>query len=662
MDDHSRIQMLSDRVYRQTRGHADAARPAPALDRPVAKRYRLVVRIGRGRLGEVYEAVDEANSGLGVEQRVAVQLIEAQFLTDPRVIGELERGYADLRTGSHPNIVKILDFGRDSDRHYLVMELLEGASMRFVLDDATVLSMDETIAVTRAAGDSLKYLHAKSIVHGAVSPENVFITYDYAVKLLDIVPLGRTVRPRYYVEDSDAQVPSNCDARDDVYGLACLTYELLSGAHPFNANSPLEAHRAGAQPEPIDFLSARQWHALARGLALERAGRTPTVGAFLAEFGITGTERLSARGDDVDGAGRPAAAPMPAAPVAAVPAQAPGAGFDAPRAPGAAGRASYGPRVERDEEYWHEPRRARDGASRTARFALTLAVLIGLGGAVFLYYERLREGAGELIAAVDERFAATRANEDSTRAVDLGVVPPPAGAEIGVRAPDAHAPESADARALPGAVGEPPVAASTPPGAPQAPRPHAGAASEPAQPAAGPHAASEERAAVAARAEAPADAAPPATAPPAGEAAAAPPSAGQRVPVEPGTADSAAPQADASAGPPRFEFTAAIVRVSERDASAAVVVRRTGDTSVPAAVEWWTEDGSALADEDYADLGQRTERFAAGQDTLTLHVPLIDDAIAERTESFGVYLGRYDAERRHLEALASTRVEIVDDD
>ena len=197
--------------------------------------------------------------------------------------------------------MKTLDFFRDGNSYYLVMELLEGLSLRSVLDDAApeALSLEETASIARAVGDGLQYLHAKSMVHGDLRPANVFITFDYVVKLLDVAPMNPLAGVPYRVEDA-AQGARSRDVRDDVYDLACLTYQLLSGRHPFNANSPHDAHRAGLVVTPLPHLTVRQWQAIAHGLALPRAQRTPSVAQFLSEFGISGTERLRAPADPAD--------------------------------------------------------------------------------------------------------------------------------------------------------------------------------------------------------------------------------------------------------------------------------------------------------------------------------------------------------------------------
>ncbi len=238
-------------------------------ERLVAHRYRPEKRIGRGRLGDIFEAVDEAGRDVGANRRVAIQLIDEKIAANSRIADNLGRAYALLQTSSHPNVVRILDFGMQPRMAYVVMDLLEGVSLRSVLAEAAPepLGVDETWPVILAVGDALQYLHAKGLTHGGLRPESVFVTLDYGVKLLDLAPHLPSLAP-FYVEDAAEESKAKSDPRDDVYGLACLTYELLSGRHPFNANTPLEAHRARLEPRPLSGLSLRDWDAVARGLEL----------------------------------------------------------------------------------------------------------------------------------------------------------------------------------------------------------------------------------------------------------------------------------------------------------------------------------------------------------------------------------------------------------
>lgn len=148
--------------------------------------------------------------------------------------------------------------------------------------------------------------------------------------------------------------------------------------------------------------------------------------------------------------------------------------------------------------------------------------------------------------------------------------------------------------------------------------------------------------------------APQPTAPPRQPRAAEP----ESPPAPPDTAPAKArPQAHAP-----FAFARSAVTVSESKDAVALTIRRSGDAAGTASVVWWCREGTAIANKDFADLGQRTETFAPGETSRTIFVPVIKDDKAEVNKHFFVHLGEYDAGHRHLQVLSTVRVEIDDDD
>jgi Protein tyrosine and serine/threonine kinase/Calx-beta domain len=558
-------------------------------DRLSERGYRLRARLGSGRLGAIYEAQDELSRISGSKHFVAVQLIDDKIAARPGFAAEFERGAAELKSIAHPNIVRLLEHGSDSNRYYLVNELLESASLRFVLNDAGVLPMPETIAVLGAVGDALQYLHAKSMVHGNLRPENVLVTFGYEVKLLDIVPGGWLLGPN----DALGVPARSPDKRDDVFGVACLAYEMLSGRHPFNGNSAQEAYRAGLEAAPIEGLTDRQWQALANALAVHRDDRTPSVAQLLEEFGVTRVQKLKAV---------VAAASAPPPPTYAAP--------DPPPAlarPVVAERATPAPL-----------RRSNVGA------LLLLLAVIGAGVAAWFYQEPIRQFATDLMSEVDVQM--NRASVTPDRAPASAPAPAPLETAPTVTE-DAPATVLAPGAKLPDAT-----ASSVPPSA--------AASSTTDEP-------------VPTAAEKVAEATQPATAPPAAAAPtiAAPTAAAPTAAAPIATAPTAPP------GPTRFDFTQPTVNVREGDVAARITIHRIGDLSKAAEVGWWTEGGTAVADVDYADLGARVERFAPGEASRTVYVPLTNDSVREPMKSFTMVLGRGAGD-----IVARTRVDIVDDD
>jgi hypothetical protein len=428
------------------------------------------------------------------------------------------------------------------------------------------------------------------------------------VKLLDVVPNGWLVNP------NDALgVPSRApDKRDDVFGLACLGYEMLAGRHPFNGNTAQEAYRAGLEAERVDGVAEREWRALAGALAVHRDDRTPSIQQFLDEFGVGSSQRLKT--------------------VVATPSAPPPPAYVAPEPPPALARPVYAERPAREKP-------ERRGILGTAVVILLLA---GLAAAAWYYREPLTVFSGDLMAEVETRMSAERASAD--RAAPQ---PPAAGSPEAplVTAPEVTDPEPAMVLA-PGASAPPTAAAKAPeieaPAVADAGTPEARAPVREQEPAV--------------MSPAP-DAAPPPTViePPTrpegqGPATAAPEPSMPAAPIP-------APSAPA-AGPARFAFAQGSATVREGDVAARITIRRTGNVSGSASVSWWTAGGTAVADADYADLGARIERFEPGEASRTVYVPLTNDAVREPVKSFEVLLGRGEG----ADGADAMRVEIVDDD
>jgi serine/threonine protein kinase len=552
-------------------------------DRLSERGYRLRARLGHGRLGAVYEAQDELSRISGSQHFAAVTLIDAKIAARPGFAAEFERGAAELKSVAHPNIVKLLEYGRDRGHYYLVNELLESASLRFVLNDAGVLPMQEAVAVLRAVGDALEYLHAKAMVHGNLRPENVLVTFGYEVKLLDIVPAGWLTTP------IDALgVPARApERRDDVFGLACLAYEMLAGRHPYNGNTAQEAVRAGLEAAPVEGLGERQARALSHALAVHRDDRTPNVAQFLDEFGVPPAQKLRTVVDAASEAQRAGPARLP---------------------PRAAPEPAPEPVLERAPPLVAaRPRASQPARGSAFRTLFLLFALIGLGAAAWYYREPLQVFGTDLLATVD-------AEMDRIRAEDGPAAPGAANEEPLARAPAVT--DEAPATVVAGGAGQTTIVEAPP----QEP-PAATAVDEPA----------------------------PASSPALQQAEPAPAPA----PVESAPVEAPAPAAAAPAsGPVRFGFAQPILTVREGDVAARIVIQRSGNLSGAAEVSWRTADGTAVADRDYADLGARIERFAPGEASRTVFVPLTNDSTPEPARSFRVL----------LEGGAELRVDLIDDD
>jgi serine/threonine protein kinase len=276
---------------------ADAATPGST----VADRYVLKAHLGTGRYGEIYEATDRL-----LEHSVALHLLHPRIAQQTRLLQKLQSCYQEPHLWSHTNVVTVRGFGGDHGRYFLVMDLLEGVSLRTLLDEqpAELLPEAEALAVLRGVGDALKYAHSKGAIHGDIRAQKIFVTSKHVIKVLDLLPASSPRTQPFFVEDTAGDGIAAPDPRDDVYGMACVAYELFSGARPFDGCSPLEALSAGRELAPAPRLGEQRSNALARALRLRREQRTASIEQLLGELGITGLEAPHAASERVKASAR----------------------------------------------------------------------------------------------------------------------------------------------------------------------------------------------------------------------------------------------------------------------------------------------------------------------------------------------------------------------
>jgi eukaryotic-like serine/threonine-protein kinase len=228
-----------------------------SFKRLLSSRYRLERRLGRGGMGTVYKAVDTS-----LERAVAVKLIRDDLVTSSDTAERFKREAKTAASFAHPNLVIVHDFGVDSDsRVFLVMELLEGSTLRQRLEQQKKFVPQEILRVLGGVCAGLEAAHERGLVHRDLKPENIFLAQSSEGEMTKILDFGLakflvspsasaatmdTVAgvlmgtPQYMSPDQlsgEAASPAW-----DIWALAVITYEMLTGAHPFPATSVGQMH------------------------------------------------------------------------------------------------------------------------------------------------------------------------------------------------------------------------------------------------------------------------------------------------------------------------------------------------------------------------------------------------------------------------------------
>jgi eukaryotic-like serine/threonine-protein kinase len=218
----------------------------------VGGRYELGELLGRGGMAEVRRAVDQR---LG--RSVAVKQLRADLATDPTFQARFRREAQSAAGLNHPTIVAVYDTGEELDPltgvaiPYIVMELVEGPTLRDILKDGRKILPERALELTQGVLDALSYSHKAGIVHRDIKPANVMLTASGSVKVMDfgiaravadtsatMTQTAAVIGTAQYLSPEQAR-GETVDARSDLYSAGCLLYELLVGRPPFVGDSPV---------------------------------------------------------------------------------------------------------------------------------------------------------------------------------------------------------------------------------------------------------------------------------------------------------------------------------------------------------------------------------------------------------------------------------------
>ncbi|WP_371497913.1 protein kinase [Kitasatospora sp. NBC_00374] len=326
------------------------------IGRALNGRYELVEILGVGGMATVWRGIDRQ---LG--RQVAVKVLNGGLADDPHFAERFGREARLAAMLVHPRVVMVFDSGVDQGSPYIVMELVQGRPLSHVVADAGTLPLERAVGVAAAVCEALEAAHGQGLVHRDIKPGNIMITADGGVKVVDfgIARAGSSAAGRLtqnatvlgtaaYLSPEQATAGA-VDARADLYAVGCVLVEMLTGAPPFDADTPVAiAYKHVTEyPVPVSVhrpdVPAALDAAVLRLLAKHPDGRPASAGQARAELlaAVPGAHQADRTGELLGaGAATQVLPPVPAGLLAQPPtgpplmAQAPQAAAPAPRHPG----------------------------------------------------------------------------------------------------------------------------------------------------------------------------------------------------------------------------------------------------------------------------------------------------------------------------------------
>lgn len=221
----------------------------------LGNRYEIVEKIGGGGMALVYKA--KCNL---LNRYVAVKVLRTEFTSDKDIIEKFKRESQAAASLSHPNIVNLYDVGEEGDIYYIVMEYIKGKTLKELIQEKGILTLEEIINYTRQIALALQHAHHNHVIHRDIKPHNIMITEDNRAKVTDfgialaatsstITNMGNVIGSVHYFSPEQAR-GGYTDEKSDLYSLGIVMYEMATGKVPFEGDSPVAIALKHIQQEP----------------------------------------------------------------------------------------------------------------------------------------------------------------------------------------------------------------------------------------------------------------------------------------------------------------------------------------------------------------------------------------------------------------------------
>lgn len=230
--------------------------------RMLANRYELIRKIGSGGMAVVYQAYDTS-----LDRQVAIKLLRDEYVDDPDFIRQFQKEAKAVARLSHQNIVNIYDFGESDGVTYLVMEYVEGSTLKDLIAQFGPLPVDQIIDYSVQLCYGMAQAHSQQIVHKDIKPHNIMIDRNHVVKITDfgiaqamnnltITHNKGILGSAHYFSPEQAR-GEHVDFESDIYSLGIVMYEMVCGKVPFTGDNPVTVALKHMQEQPLSLLAQR---------------------------------------------------------------------------------------------------------------------------------------------------------------------------------------------------------------------------------------------------------------------------------------------------------------------------------------------------------------------------------------------------------------------
>ena len=222
----------------------------------IGNRYKIQEKIGNGGMATVYKALDQI-----LNRYVAVKVLREEFTTDEEFIKRFNAEAQSAARLTHPNIVSVYDVGQEYNIYYIVMELIQGKTLKQIIEEDGHLSWKWAVNIAIQIASALEMAHKNNIIHRDIKPHNIMITEDGVAKVTDfgiakavsnstITAFGTTLGSVHYFSPEHAR-GGYTDSKSDLYSLGVVMYEMVTGKVPFDADTPVSIALKHMQEEPV---------------------------------------------------------------------------------------------------------------------------------------------------------------------------------------------------------------------------------------------------------------------------------------------------------------------------------------------------------------------------------------------------------------------------